>query len=791
MLHRSRSPVATRLLASVALLALSAGAAWAVEPSTPPAETAVKTCQAGCIPEADRVRPPSRGAQAAIARRDVLGEEGFYLESNELVDDRDNERFIARGEVEARYQGRVVRADEVEYRTRTGLVVARGNARILNADGTIQAADEITLDENFSAGVAVGFSTQLEQDVKIVAASAVRRSETVTDLNRAVYTPCPVCSPEGEPKTPTFSLQAERVIQDRNRRAIYYRNAVLRIKGVPVLYAPVFFHPDPTAERASGFLVPDIGISSKRGFTYEQPYLWAISPSQELVISPQVNSKVNPFLNLFYRKRFWSGEMEARAGYTYEEDFDGDGERFGDLTSRSYLLANGEFQLTENWRYGFTAERTSDPLIFDKYDIGDVYVDDRGLFQSDDKRLLSQLYAVRSTERSYVSVTALSFQGLRPRDDDAAFPLVAPLVEARYEPANTFAGGRLRLRGSGVALFRKGEIDPRRRDIAVVQDLDSSRATVEADWRRPMTFANGLRVEPLALIRGDAYRIGDRPAAAAVDSDIRYGESFARYNVTVGAEVSYPLYRPTRTGSILLEPVAQVLISPDADDSDDVPNEDSLVLSFDETNLFDTNRYPGFDRYEGGQRLNVGGRATWALGGVREATVFVGRSFRADEDLSYAPTSGLRESASDYVVAASAIPITGLSVSGRARLDGQTGEVRRSEAALNASLGRVRGFARYYYDDANPTGNREHEVSAGGEFKFRRNWGVTGQVVHDLETSVARRRDIGVFYEDECLRFDVVYEREDTINRRFGPSNSISVRLSLATLGATGSRDYD
>jgi LPS-assembly protein len=716
-----------------------------------------------------------------------LGEDGFYLESDELIDDGENNRVIARGSVEARYQGRTLRAEEVEYRTTTGVVVATGNAQLINADGTAQFSDYIELDEDLRAGVALGFSTQLGQGIRIASASAVRRSETVTDLNKAIYTPCDICSNEGTPKSPTFSIQAERIIQDRNRRVVYYRNAVIRVKDVPVFYAPVFFHPDPSAERASGFLVPDIGFSDRRGFSYEQPYYWAISPSQDLVVSPQVNSKVNPFLNLEYRKRFYSGALEARLGYTYEKDFDSDGERFGNATSRSYILSSGAFQINEDWRWGYTAERASEDLVFDKYDIGDVF-GDRGLYLADDRRLISQLYTVRSGPKSYLSVGALSLQGLRPFDNDASFPLVAPLVEGRFEPVSSFAGGRLRVRGGGVVLTR--DEDP---FVANREGADSSRATLEADWRRPITFASGLRVEPFALLRGDAYSLKDRtdPTTGAAIAD----ETLTRTNATVGADFSFPLIRRTGRTSILLEPLVQVLLSPDAEQSGDVTNEDSIVFTFDETNLFDTNRYPGFDRYEGGQRINVGGRATAAWGQGREASVFVGRSFRTDTDdntdEAFARTTGLREKASDYIVAASATPLANLSLYSRARLDGETGEVRRAEAAANLSFERLRGGLRYYYDDVNPRGVRTHEVDFAGEALLTRNWGVIARGVRDLEAEVWRRRDVGLLYTDECVRLEVVYEREETFNRTLGPSNSVSVRLSLATLGDTRYSDYD
>jgi len=60
-----------------------------------------------------------------------------------------------------------------------------------------------------------------------------------------------------------------------------------------------------------------------------------ISPSSDVVVTPQINSKVNPFLNVNYRKRFYSGMLEARGGFTYDKDFDIRGDRFGKASARS------------------------------------------------------------------------------------------------------------------------------------------------------------------------------------------------------------------------------------------------------------------------------------------------------------------------------------------------------------------------------------------------------------------------------------------------------------------------
>jgi LPS-assembly protein len=705
---------------------------------------------------------PVATAPPAAAERgpDGLRPDGAALESDLMIEDRAARTWTARGDVEARYQGRTVRAQEVTYQTVTGVVTARGAVQLIDTDGSVTYADEVQLDEDFRAGVALGFATRQPGNVTIAAASAVSRSENLRELNRTIYTACNLCTPEGRAKTPTWSIQAERVTQDRERALVSYRNAVFKVGDVPVFYTPVFWHPDPSVERRSGFLVPEVGASDRLGLSYEQPYLWVISPYQDLVISPMINSRVNPFLNLEYRKRFYSGHVEARLGYTHEQDFNED-IKFGEATSRSYVLANGAFQLGRDWRWGFSAERTSDDLLFDKYRIGDVY-ETRGLYEPDNRRLLSQLYVIRQDERSYFSTAALSFQGLRAGDDDRTFPIVAPLSEGRYEFDRPIAGGRLRALAHSAFLQRD-------------RGPDSRRVTGALDWRSAVTLTSGVRFEPFVLARGDVYQVRDFGPASDDYRTRGYG--------TLGVDVSWPFIRPTGPGSVVLEPLLQVALSNESDRDSLIPNEDSVSFEFDETTLFEPNKFPGFDRFEGGLRANVGGRATFDWGAGRSASLLVGRSFRAEEDTVFPQRTGLRRTASDWIVAATVTPLNGVSLASRARLDSETLQVQRSETRLNVSLSRASLSAGHLYDVLDATGRAREDLDVFARVRLTRRIGVSAYGVRDQADGVWRRRDLGVFYQDECLLFEVVWEREETINRTLGPSDSVQVRVALATFG--------
>lgn len=742
---------------------------------------------------------------------DGLGQDGYYLESDLLIRDDKNQVMTARGSVEARYQGRTLRADEVVYDSKTGQVTANGHVALINEDGTAQFADHMEVDKDLKAGFARNFSARLGKGVKIAAGTAVKRNATISELNQAIYTPCEVCA---EKPTPTWSVTSDKMVQDKQRQLIYYKHAVIHLWGAPILYLPLFWHPDPQADHSSGFLTPTIGYSKGRGISYQQPYLQILSPSSDVVLTPQINTNVNPFLNVDYRKRFYSGYLEARGGLTYDKQFDVRGDRFGESTFRSFILATGKFDIDDKWKWGFSAERTSDPLIFDKYHIKQVY-EQRGLFTSEDHRLTSQIYATRQDQRSWFSIAAVSVQGLRvvgintatgvanAFENTAAFPLIGPLVEGRWEPDSAILGGRLRLQGSGVMLNRSesqyGEAPYALAAYKSQSGVDSARGTVQADWRTSAIVGPGLRISPFVQARGDAYSISTylTPEAKAAGDSAK--ETYTRALGVGGVDLSLPFYKALKNGgSVVLEPLAQVATG---SDSSRVPvivarngattylyNEDSATLEFDETNLFQANKSPGFDLYEGGTRLNVGGRATLDLARGRGASILVGRSFRTEFDPLMPARTGLQSKSSDWIVAATVTPVAGVTAFVRTRLDSDTHDIQRIETGIDAYTSRVTGSLRYLKDELDANGNRQENFEARGQFNITKKWALTAFGQRDMVQNVWRRRDLGVAYIDECIRIDVIYQQEDryastATGLRLQPDRTVAVSLTLATLG--------
>lgn len=766
---------------------------------------------------------------------DGLTPDGVYIEAD--IAARDGDVISASGgeqRVLARFRNTTLRAGRLTYDLEQRIATADDRVELTDSEGNTVFASHLELDSDLKAGVAVDFATRFRNGASLMAATAVRRSENVNELNYAIFSPCPVCDAEGNPREPSISIQAEKVVQDEDLRAILYRNAVFKVGGVPVLYLPFFSHPDPTVERSSGFLVPIPSYDEGRGLSLEVPYLQVVSPSEDWLFSPQFNTDVAPLLNLQWRRRFADGTVVARGGYTYERrfgdfDLDGDGDaesnvKYGDRTSRSYFLGYGRFDPAGPWRWGFTAERVSDKTLFDRYDVRDPY-QDNGLYYGDQRRLISQAYIERQTARSYVSLAAFSIQSLQVREfslvtpalnvfeDDGDLPFVAPLLEARWEPEGPVLGGRLRLRGSAVSLYRDNYVGaPVLRaslipagPTAGLPGVDSRRVSGQAEWRRPMISPMGVRWEPFVDLRADLYSVSDLPPMMGLED-----EAIGRGRATAGIDVSYPLYRRVGAADLILEPMAQVSVSTSPDLDPRIPIEDSQTLELDESSLFRIDRFPGYDLYEGGVRLTAGTRATLRWGDDRQASLFVGRSLRSESESAYlapipdAPAqlydpSGLASEASDWVVQGSFSPSDGVRGWGHATLD-SSGDVRRAEIAVDGRWGR-RNLATvsYILDRSNPLAgpnNRNYEfVQVTGQQFLYGNWGVAFAGVADLERTPRPgqpdpgyfvRSEVGLLFDDDCFRFELGWRRDNTSVRPSGPSEGPYVRLTLATFGGTG-----
>lgn len=718
-----------------------------------------------------------------------------YLEADVLIDNQQNQEMIAEGNVVARYGDRQLSADRVIYSLDTKKVRAIGNVRIQDPDGTVRFSDEIEVDDTLGSGVAAEFSAQLPDNALVAARTATRTENGSNMLERAIYTACDVC--EENDYTPTWSLRARKAVQNAETGMISYQDTVFELKGVPIFYMPYFAHPDPTLERKSGFLFPKPGSSSKLGFVYEQPYYWAISPSQDVIVEPRIHTKVNPTLGLEYRKRFWSGSLTADLSLAYDYEFDSNGDRIqydqnynvveepenftgplipSEESLRSHIFAEGGFIINEDWRWGFSAERVTDDLYLRRYDISGEN-EKRGLYDTEQKRLLSQIYAVRQTKSSYFDVATFSVQGLRPGDDDDEFGVVTPLAFAEQ---NLDFGkyGLVTFQGL-TSILNRAEGD------------DTRRVTASAQWENSYVAPAGLIFEPQAKLRTDYY---DYYLEGTGTTDTVEDRTTRNVGM-VAATARWPLINRTSFANIYVEPIAMVAYSESSVENGTLPNEDSTFYEYTLDMAFEPDPFATSDLIETGTRLAAGVRSRADFNNNLSLNGVVARRWKSEDDDSFSRASNLSQTESDYLVGGGLSFGNVFSIESNFRLD-EDFTLQRTELRSSLEYWRLKAGVTYFElsDDLSDSQIRNigsEGIQIQGAFDVTKNIKLMYSQIRNIETQERRREAIGVEFYDDCGFIRLTWSESDISDRGVGDSGSLKIAFGLRTLGNLAGDQFD
>jgi len=127
------------------------------------------------------------------------------------------------------------------------------------------------------------------QDPRIYGSSSLS-DQNKTVFNNAIFTSCKL-----NDDCPPWSIKAEKITHDKINKDMIYKNAILKIYDVPILYFPKFFHPDPSVKRRSGFLQPQLNNSETLGSSLYIPYFKTLGPDKDLTIKPTFFEKLTKF----------------------------------------------------------------------------------------------------------------------------------------------------------------------------------------------------------------------------------------------------------------------------------------------------------------------------------------------------------------------------------------------------------------------------------------------------------------------------------------------------------------
>jgi LPS-assembly protein len=171
------------------------------------------------------------------------------LHADHVVYDGDTEVATATGHVQLDYLTQHVEADDARYEVKTG----KGSFHHVRARFAVQRRPQPTL---LSSPNPIYFEAE----------EAERLDEETYVVKRAWMTVC-------DPARPTWKMYAPEatIVMERS---VHLENGNFRLFEIPVLYMPFATFPA-SRERTSGFLIPDPGHTSQKGYVLGDAFYWA------------------------------------------------------------------------------------------------------------------------------------------------------------------------------------------------------------------------------------------------------------------------------------------------------------------------------------------------------------------------------------------------------------------------------------------------------------------------------------------------------------------------------------
>ena len=185
-------------------------------------------------------------------------------------------------------------ADHVTIRPLSGLLIAVGHAR-LGDPSSEAAAERLELNVNTEAGVMTNGSLYVRASNSYLTGRLLQRfSEDHYRIKEGTFTNCD--AKDGE--IPAWRFQFDDLDVDTGE-SVGMKGGWLCVNDHRVVPIPTLTYPLTT--RRSGFLIPSPGYDNRFGLRYQQGYFWAISPSQDLTISPLYYSNLGYGSDFDYR----------------------------------------------------------------------------------------------------------------------------------------------------------------------------------------------------------------------------------------------------------------------------------------------------------------------------------------------------------------------------------------------------------------------------------------------------------------------------------------------------------
>ncbi|MDC0216133.1 organic solvent tolerance protein [Candidatus Pelagibacter sp.] len=606
-------------------------------------------------------------------------------------------------------------------------------------------------------------------------------NQLTTKVSKGVFTTCK----KRDGKCPPWKVESREVEHNKTKKIVYYKNAWLKVYDVPVMYYPRFFHPDPTVERQSGLLKPQIGRSKILGSSSYIPYFYVISDEKDLTFKPRFFDNNKYTLQTEYRHVTKKSENIIDLSLTKGHNSGPNDPK----DSRSHFFSHSkispDFEYFENSNINIQLQKTSN----------DTYLK---LFN-----LESPLFGFQEGSYKSKSIGTLnSYVDLKASNDDFSFNTSMQV----YEKLNTANSNRYEY------IFPNYDLSK------IIDTNDRLKGTLSFNSAGSQHYHTTNITE--SIVRNDlSYSSQDKFLSMGIKNKYNMlfknintkGKNSTKFKKNLETEIlssflfesSYPLIRNGINFDSYLTPKLALKYSPNS--MKNLKNDDRRINT---NNIWSVNRIANSDTVESGQSLTIGTeykKSRKINNSNYKSSLFdnnlvldveeplnvvefeLATMFRDEVNENMPSNSTLGNKSSDIFGYLALSPNKILKTDYSFVIDNNIDKIKEHNVSTTFTVNNF--ITKFNFTEQNqPLGNT-HYISNTTEYTFNESSSILFQTRRNKRIDLTEYYNFAYQYKNDCLTAAIKYNKEYYTNRDIKPTQELFFTLTIVPLGGYSTKN--
>ena len=611
--------------------------------------------------------------------------------------------------------------------------------------------------------------------------NAAYSNQLTTKVSKGVFTTCK----KRNGKCPPWKVESEEIEHNKKKKIVYYKNAWLKVYNVPVMYYPRFFHPDPTVDRQSGLLKPQIGRSKILGSSSYIPYFYVISDERDLTFKPRFFDNNKYTLQTEYRHVTKNSENILDLSLTKGHDSGPNDKNNSRSHFFSYSKISPNFENFKNSNINIQLQRTSNDTYLKLFDLeSPLFGLSEGSYKSKSIGTLNSYIDLSASNDDFSfngSVTA--YEKLNTANSDR-YEFIFPNYDlSKIIDTNDKLNGTLSFNSAGSQHYHTTNVT----ESIVRNDLSYSSED---------KFLNiGIKNKYNMLFKNINTK-GKNSSKFKEDIETEILSSFL-------FESSYPLIRNGINFDNFLTPKLALKYSPNS--MKNLKNNDRRI---DTNNIWALNRIASSDTVESGQSLTIGAeykKTRKIKNSNYKSSVFdddvlldideplnvvefeLATMFRDEVNENMPSNSTLGNKSSDVFGYLELSPNKILKADYSFVMDNSLDNVKEHKIGTTFTVNNF--ITKFNFTEQSEPLGTTHYLSNTTEYTFNESSSILFQTRRNKRIDLTEYYNFAYQYKNDCLTAAVKYNKEYYTNRDIKPTQELFFTLTIVPLGGYSTKN--